>query len=68
MAAIVGFAHQIAAERDADVLLDKVCAAAREVTLAQHAIITMLTPGQIGVPTDGDERHRRRPARGGWPR
>src|SRR5260370_38036829 len=43
MAAIVGLAHEIAAERDAHVLLDKVCAAAREVTLAQHAIIMVLT-------------------------
>jgi PAS domain S-box-containing protein len=43
MAAIVGLAHQIAAERDASVLLDKVCRAAREVTLAQHAVVAILS-------------------------
>jgi PAS domain S-box-containing protein len=43
MAAMVGLAHEIAAERDARVLLNKACAAAREATLAQHAIIMMLT-------------------------
>jgi PAS domain S-box-containing protein len=43
MAAMVRLAHEIAAERDAQVLLEKVCAAAREVTLAQHAIIMVLT-------------------------
>jgi two-component system cell cycle sensor histidine kinase/response regulator CckA len=43
MATIVGFAHQIAAERNAHVLLDQLCAAAREVTRAEHAVITMLT-------------------------
>ena len=43
MAAIVGLAHQIAAERDPHALLDTLCAAAREVTLAQHAIIMMLS-------------------------
>jgi len=43
MAAIVGFAQQIAAEREAQALLEKVCAAAREVTLAQHCVVMMLT-------------------------
>ena len=43
MAAIVDLAHQIAAERDPRVLLDKVCSAARDVTLAQHAVIAMIT-------------------------
>jgi PAS domain S-box-containing protein len=43
MAAIAALAHQIAAEREAHVLLEGLCAAAREVTLAQHAIITMTT-------------------------
>jgi len=42
MAAIVGFAQQIAAEHEADALLSKVCAAAREVTLAQDCVVTML--------------------------
>ncbi len=37
--AIVALAQQIAAERNARALLDRLCAAAREVTLAHHAII-----------------------------
>ena len=56
MAAIVGIAHQIAAERDPLVLMKTVCAAAREVTLAQHATIGMLTYGAPvlqGVATSG---------------
>jgi PAS domain S-box-containing protein len=42
MTAIVGFAQQIAAEHEADALLAKVCEAAREVTLAQDCVVTML--------------------------
>jgi hypothetical protein len=60
VAAVVGFAHQIAAEREARALLDTLCAAAREVTLAQKAI--------MGVEAvDGPAFHRaiadRRPVR-----
>jgi PAS domain S-box-containing protein len=43
MAAIIGLAHQIAAQRDPGALLNTVCSAARDVTLAQHAVIGMLT-------------------------
>jgi PAS domain S-box-containing protein len=64
MAAIVGLAHQIAAERDPHALLDKLCAAAREVTLAQHAMIMMLSDDRSafrGLVTSGvdDEILRR---------
>jgi PAS domain S-box-containing protein len=47
MSAIVGFAQQIAAEHEADALLAKVCAAAREVTLAQHCVVTMLADDRL---------------------
>jgi PAS domain S-box-containing protein len=43
MAAIVGLTQQIAAERDTGVLLERLCTAARDVTLAQHAAVMMLT-------------------------
>jgi len=54
-AAIVGLVHQIAAERDTQVLLDKVCAAAREATLAEHAITTILADARASrrVATSG---------------
>jgi GAF domain-containing protein len=42
-AAIVAIAQQIAAERDPRALLNQVCDAAREVTLAQHAVINELS-------------------------
>jgi diguanylate cyclase (GGDEF)-like protein len=43
MAAIVDVAHRLASEHDPDVLLNTVCAAAREVTLAQHAVLGVLS-------------------------
>jgi hypothetical protein len=48
-AAIVALAQQIAAERNARALLDRLCTAAREVTLAHHAIIKMLRMTGVGM-------------------
>jgi signal transduction histidine kinase/CheY-like chemotaxis protein len=42
MAAVAEFSQHIAAERDPLTVLDKACAEAREVTLAQHAIVGIL--------------------------
>jgi CheY-like chemotaxis protein len=47
--AIVALAQQIAAERNARALLDSLCTAAREVTLAHHAIIKMLRMTGVGM-------------------
>jgi diguanylate cyclase (GGDEF)-like protein len=44
MSAIAEFSHQIAAEHDEDTLLKQVCAAARQITLAQHAVLSTLGP------------------------
>jgi PAS domain S-box-containing protein len=55
-AAIVAFAHQIAADRTADALLDKLCAAACEVTLAQNAAVTMLTDDGSALQRAGTSR------------
>ena len=49
MNAILRVAEQIAAERDPDALLNKVCAEARDVTLAQHAVVGLL-------PEEGSSR------------
>ena len=49
MAAIVEIVHQIAAERDPCVLLNKVCAAARDVTLAQQAAIGVVRDDLSGL-------------------
>jgi PAS domain S-box-containing protein len=46
LAAVVEFARVINAEHDSAVLLTKVCAAAREVAFAQHAIIGLLDEQQ----------------------
>jgi PAS domain S-box-containing protein len=43
IAALVDFAQQIATARDSDALLQQVCVAARDVTLAQHAVVAILT-------------------------
>jgi PAS domain S-box-containing protein len=43
MAAIVSVAHQIAAERDTRAMFNRVCEAARDVTLAQQAMISLVT-------------------------
>jgi CheY-like chemotaxis protein len=48
-AAIVALAQQIAAERNARALLDRLCTAAREVTLAHHSIIKMLRMTGVGT-------------------
>jgi PAS domain S-box-containing protein len=42
LAAIVDFAQQLMAEHDPDALLRHACAAARDVTLAQHAVLGVL--------------------------
>jgi CheY-like chemotaxis protein len=54
-AAIVALAQQIAAERNARALLDRLCTAAREVTLAHHAIIKMLRMTGVGMDI-GEQR------------
>src|ERR1700730_4903332 len=54
-AAIVALAQQIAAERNARALLDRLCTAAREVTLAHHAIIKMLRMTGVGIDS-GEQR------------
>ena len=59
MAAIVDLAHQIAAERDSRILLNKVCSAARDMTLAQHAVDRDDHGRQISISTGGDNRYRR---------
>lgn len=43
MAAIVEIAHQLDSEHNPDVVLDTVCAAARAMTLAQHAVLGVLS-------------------------
>jgi len=49
MNAVLAVAQQIAAERDPHSLLNKVCAEARDVTLAQHAVVGLL-------PEEGSSR------------
>jgi signal transduction histidine kinase len=49
MNAVLAVAQQIAAERDLHSLLNKVCAEARDVTLAQHAVVGLL-------PEEGSSR------------
>src|SRR5262249_4188175 len=46
MAAIVEIARELTAEREPTALLRKVCSAAREVTLAQHAVLGLLDSTQ----------------------
>ena len=46
MAAIVDIARELTAEREPATLLKKVCSAAREVTLAQHALLGLLDSTQ----------------------
>ena len=55
-AAIVALAQQIAAERNARALLDRLCTAAREVTLAHHAIIKMLRMTPVGGMDIAEQR------------
>ena len=50
LTAIIGVAHQIAAERSPVAMLARVCRAAREVTLAQHGAIAMLTKDGSAFP------------------
>jgi PAS domain S-box-containing protein len=60
MAALVDVAREIAGERDPNALLNKVCDAAREVTLAQQAIITLLSDDESElrmVATSGANGH-----------
>ena len=67
MTTFVSLGHEFAAERNPRILMDMVCAAAREVTQARQAFIATLTNGgaAIGrVVTAGSTG--RRPA--GWPR
>jgi CheY-like chemotaxis protein len=54
-AAIVALAQQIAAERNAHALLDRLGAAVRELTLAQHAVIKTLRPSGVGMDS-GEQR------------
>jgi CheY-like chemotaxis protein len=48
-AAIVALAQQIAADRNTHALLDRLCAAIRELTLAQHAVIQILRTAGVGL-------------------
>src|SRR5271169_2295543 len=48
-AAIVALARQIAADRNAHALLDRLCAAVRELTLAQRAVIKILRAAGVGM-------------------
>jgi PAS domain S-box-containing protein len=59
MSALVDIAQQVSAQRDPETLLRQVCAAARDVTLAQHAVISVLNEGRSQVEvtvTSGMER------------
>ncbi|PYR28633.1 MAG: hypothetical protein DMF98_02325 [Acidobacteria bacterium] len=49
LAAIVEFAQAINAEHDPEALLSKVCAAARDVAFAQHAVIGLLDDQQAAT-------------------
>jgi PAS domain S-box-containing protein len=51
MAAIVELAHEMAAERDPAVLLQRACDEARRVTLAQHAMLGLLSEDSSTVHT-----------------
>jgi PAS domain S-box-containing protein len=56
MSAIVDIAQQVSAERNPERLLRRVCSAARDVTLAQHAVISVLNDARSqvdGVVTSG---------------
>jgi PAS domain S-box-containing protein len=59
MSALVDIAQQVSAERDPERLLRHVCSAARDVTLAQHAVISVLNESRSqveGIVTSGMER------------
>jgi PAS domain S-box-containing protein len=69
MAALVQVAQELTAERNPTDLLNKVCAAAREVTLAQHAILGLVSQPALDTTelyTSGIDdltRRRLKPAR-----
>ena len=59
MAALVDIAQQVSVQRDPEALLRQVCSAARDVTLAQHAVIAVLSEDRstiAGIVTSGLER------------
>jgi PAS domain S-box-containing protein len=59
LSALVDIARQVSAQRDPEALLRQVCSAARDVTLAQHAVIGVLNEDRsnlTGVVTRGLER------------